>query len=198
MKLDHQLATTLALESCRSAWARMTEICEHGPVRNFVQVLDMSDFLVETELFPRAALEAYSALNMEEDLREEQKQYVSELRGGAQGDYREGMKRKIANVVDCLSKFPQSKRAVITVCNEPVPHHSRDEDAKCLRELHLYLDDGGRLSGTVFFRAQAACLFPKNIHLIGSVMSAIAAQLPHKPALGSLFYLATVLVSDRS
>ena len=97
-----------------------------------------------------------------------------------------------------MTKFPQSKRAVITVCNEPMPDHSNDEDAKCLRELHLYLDDDGRLSGTVFFRTQAASLFPKNIHLVGSIMSGIADRLPHKPALGSLFYLATVLVSDRS
>jgi hypothetical protein len=66
-----------------------------------------------------------------------------------------------------------------------------------VRELQLYLDDDGKLSGTVFLRAQAAFLFPKNIHMLGSIMSEIAQQLPGKPALGTLFYLAGILVSDR-
>ena len=108
------------------------------------------------------------------------------------------MAGKMANVVDCLTHFPQSKRAIITVCNEPMPDHSSDNDAKCVRELQLYLDDDGKLSGTVFLRAQAAFLFPKNIHMIGSIMSEIGQQLPTKPELGTLFYLAGVLVSDRS
>lgn len=186
------------IKSCRSAWQHMSEISTQHSVRNFVQILDMSDYVVETPLFPREALEAYSLLNMEKDISDEQEQYKSVLRGGPQGNYREGMSHKIANVVDCLTKFPQSKRAVITVCNEPMPDHSNDEDAKCLRELHLYLDDNGLLSGTVFFRAQAASLFPKNIHLIGSIMTEVAERLRQRPALGPVFYLATVLVSDRT
>ena len=188
----------MELKSCRTAWQQMSEISERQSRRNYVQVLDMSDYLVETPLFPRTALEAYSSLNMEEDISEEQREYVSDQRGGAQGNYREGMSRKIANVVDCLANFPQSKRALITVCNESMPDHSNDADAKCLRELHLYLDENDALSGTVFFRAQAASLFPKNIHLIGSIMTEVAGRLPGKPALGVLFYLATVLVADRS
>jgi hypothetical protein len=48
------------------------------------------------------------------------------------------------------------------------------------------------------FRAQAALIFPKNIHFIGSLMSEIASQLPGQPSLGRLFYLATILVSDRA
>lgn len=186
------------VRSCRAAWQRMSEISERQSQRNYVQVLDMSDYLVETQLFPRAALEAYSSLYMEEEISEEQKQYLSDQRGGAQGNYREGMSRKIANVVDCLTNFPQSKRALITVCNEPMPDHRNDADAKCLRELHLCLDENGALSGTVFFRAQAASLFPKNIHLIGSIMTEVAGRLPGEPELGVLFYLATVLVADRS
>ena len=38
-------------------------------------------------------------------------------RGGAQGDYRDGMKEKIDNVIDCLKTEPLSKRAVI-----PIPY----------------------------------------------------------------------------
>lgn len=189
---------TTEYRSCRSAWMHMSEISKEQAVRNFVQSLDMSDYLVETDLFPREVLEAYSALNMEKNITAEQAQYLSEQRGGAQGNYREGMAHKIANVVDCLTRYPQSKRAVITVCNEPMPDHSDDANAKCLRELHLYLDEENKLSGTVFFRAQAASLFPKNVHLIGSIMTEVARQLPQQPALGSLFYLATVLVADRA
>lgn len=176
----------------------MSEIDGQQTVRNFVQVLDMSDYLVETELFPKEALEAYSSWNLEKEITEEHRRYLSELRGGRQGDYREGMSRKIANVVDCLTKYPTSKRAVITTCNQSIPNHSSDEDTKCLREIHLYLDENDRLSATVFFRAQAALIFPKNIHFIGSVMTEVAGRLPQKPALGTLFYLATVLVLDRT
>jgi hypothetical protein len=185
-------------KTCIAAWQHMTMISNEGQVRNFVQLLDMNDYIVETPLFPQAALQTYSRINMEKDITAEQEQYVNEQRGGAQGNYREGMRRKIDNVVDCLTRFPQSKRALITVCNEPMPDHSNDADAKCLRELHLYLDESGKLSGTVFFRAQAASIFPKNIHLVGSIMTEVAARLPQRPELGTLYYLATVLVSDRS
>jgi thymidylate synthase len=186
------------IRNCRAAWQHMTKISAKNSVRNFTQELDMSDYLVETELFPEEILVAYSAYNMEKDLDAEQATFMNENRGGAQGNYREGMARKITNVVDCLTEFPQSKRAIITVCNEPMPDHSSDSDAKCVRELQLYVDADGKLSGTVFLRAQAAFLFPKNIHMLGSIMTEIAAQLPGKPALGTLFYLAGVLVSDRS
>ena len=185
-------------KSCRSAWQHMSEISTQQSVRNFVQVLDMSDYVVDTDLFPTPVLEAYSFWNLQKEVTKEQKQYFSDLRGGGQGNYREGMSRKIANVVDCLTKYPQSKRAVITVCNQAMPDHSNDEDAKCLRELHMYMDENDELCATVLFRAQAAMLFPKNIHLIGSIMTEVASQLPHRPALGTLFYLATVLVSDRT
>jgi len=192
------VAMTIQTKKCRSAWQHMTEVSKDASVRNFIQTLDMSDYLVETDVFPEEVLVAYSAHNMERELTAEQKRFMNANRGGAQGDYRDGMAAKIANVVDCLINFPQSKRALITVCNEPMPHHSSDSDAKCVRELQLYLDDDGKLSGTVFLRAQAAYLFPKNIHMIGSIMGEIAQQLPGKPALGTLFYLAGILVSDRS
>ncbi len=108
------------------------------------------------------------------------------------------MAAKIDNVVDCLTRFPQSKRAVIAISNAPAAQHASDADAKCVRELHLYLDEAGCLSGTVLFRAQAVALFPKNIHMIGSIMSEVAMRLPGNPVLGTLFYLATILVADRS
>lgn len=184
-------------KDCQSAWQHMSNVSAQDHVRNFVQLLDMSDYVVETALFPRAALEAYSALNMEQELSKAQAQTINEQRGGAQGDYREGMQKKLANVIDCLTNFPESKRAVVTVCNQPMPDHRSDADAKCLRELHLHIDETNRLCGTVFFRAQAASIFPKNIHLVGTLMTHVAARLPTKPALGTVFYLATLLVASR-
>lgn len=184
--------------NCRDALQHMSAACAAGPVRNYIQVLDMRDYVVETELFPEAALIAYSALNMGKELTGDQEQYVNDQRGGPQGNYRDGMAEKIANVIDCLKQFPQSKRAVIMVCNEPLARHDDDASAKCVREIHLYLDDDGRLSGTLFLRAQAVSLFPKNIHMVGSIMTEIAAQLPQQPELGSLFYVATILVADRN
>lgn len=185
-------------KSCRSAWADMADMCADRPVRNVAQILDMSDYIVETELFPLAVLEAYSAWNTGREISEEQRLQMNPERGGAQGDYREGMAGKIDNVVDCLAKFPQSKRAVISTANNPAPHHSNDADAKCVRELHLYIDDDARLSGTLLLRAQAVSLFPKNIHMVGTIMEHVAARLPQRPALGTVFYLATILVADRS
>ena len=184
--------------SCHAAWQNMTEVSARKPVRNYSQLLDMSDYVVETDLFPRDVLEAYTCWNMEKEITDEQSQHMSSLRGGGQGDYRDGMQRKIANVVDCLTHYPQSKRAVITICNNSTPDHRSDDDAKCVREIHLYLDEHDKLSGTVLLRAQAAILFPKNIHMIGSIMDEIAGQLPQNPQLGTLYYVATILVSDRA
>lgn len=188
----------LSTKSCQEAWEYMSKLCANEPVRNFFQPLDMSNFVVETELFPISALTAYSAWNMGKNLAEDQYQYMNDLRGGSQGDYRDGITQKIDNVVDCLSSFPKSKRGVITICNNAKPVHSDDENAKCLRELHLYLDDDNKLSATILMRAQAASLFPKNIHFIGSIMEEVAGRLPKNTALGTVFYLATILVADRS
>ena len=184
-------------KSCQMAWRSMQEDCRHGAVRNYVQCLVMSDYCVETPLFPREVLFAYSAWNLGRPLEDIDQRAFTPERGGEQGDYRDGMPAKIANSIDCLSRYPQSKRAVITIGNNPHAVHENDVDAKCLREIHLYLDDRQQLSATVFFRAQAVSIFPKNIHFIGSLMDEVAQSLPHQPTLGTVFYLATVLVSER-
>ena len=103
----------------------------------------------------------------------------------------------LAVVPSSLPVPARSKRAVIAFFNETSPDHDNDADAKCVRELQLYIDDDGKLSGTVFLRAQAASLFPKNLHMIGSIMTEVAGRLPQQPQLGTLFYLATILVADR-
>ena len=162
----------------------------------------MTNHTVETDLFPLAALQVYSAYNLEEPIPEQDRvKYFSAHRGGSQGDYREGMKVKIDNVVDCLRLFPQSKRAVITIPNTSTPSHTCDDDAKCMREIHFYFDnDGCVLNATVWMRAQAAEIFPKNIHFIGSLMDVVACKLSNQSRsvrIGTLFYLATTLVSVR-
>ncbi len=184
-------------KTCQAAWREMTDVASKGAIRNYTQQLDMSDYIVETPLFPRDVLEAYSAWNMGLDLTPEQLACKTEQRGGAQGDYRDGMAAKIDNVVDCLKNYPKSKRAVISISNNAAANHRNDTDAKCLRELHLYRDDEGSLSATMILRAQAASIFPKNIHFVGSIMSAVAARLPDGPPLGTVFYLTSILVSDR-
>jgi hypothetical protein len=192
---------------------------ESGPmglVRNFCRRINMSQgaFLVETELFPKEALIAYSAYNLGQHVSQEQHDaYFSAHRGGSQGDYREGIQEKIANIVDCLIKFPSSKRAVLTIPNKSNALHTSDEDAKCLREIHFYLDMNFDSSGlnvmtlnaTVLMRAQAAEIFPKNVHFIGMLMETIADAMNAsadmeegcRVEVGELFYLATTLVSVR-
>jgi thymidylate synthase len=183
--------------TCRGVWQLMTELTKGGRiVRNFHQDILMEDWLVETELFSKDALEAYTAYNLGLELRPEQRRWFSDQRGGSQGDYREGMREKLDNVVDCLTRFPASKRAVITIPNTSRPHHESDGDAKCMRELHFHRN-GDTVDATVLFRAQAALIFPKNIHFIGSLMNEVGSRLPGKPRPGRLFYLTSVLVADR-
>jgi len=63
-----------------------------------------------------------------------------------------------------------------------------------MREIHFYLEEG-KLDATVLMRAQAAEIFPKNIHFVGSLMEAVTRPLGVQ--VGVLHYLATVLVSVR-
>ena len=104
------------------------------------------------------------------------------------------MRAKIDNIVDCLTHYPQSKRAVITITNDASPSHRDDAAAKCMREIHFYLEEGA-VDATVLFRAQAAEIFPKNIHFIGEMVAEVANRLDKVS--GRLHYLATTLVGDR-
>lgn len=200
------------LMTCKQVWEEMNDLlCNKKMIRNFSRRIQIcppfgtdqneNNYTIETELFPVEALKVYSAYNLEDPIEEEKRRkYFSAHRGGSQGDYRTGMKTKIENVVDCLSRYPTSKRAIITIPNTSSPSHTSDDDAKCMREIHFYLD-GDILNATVLMRAQAAEIFPKNIHFIGSLMERIAACLQVKTGnsikVGELFYLATTLVSVR-
>jgi len=172
-------------------------------VRNFVGVIqDISPqaSLVETELFPAGALHYYTKKNMGWDYtQEEYDQWQLAERGGAQGDYREGMKEKIANVVDCLKTEPLSKRAVI-----PIPFSMegsmnidwKDQGQnKCCRELHFYLEEG-KLKCTGIVRMQNANIFVKNIHFFATLIDYVAKEL--NVPVGEYTHWITNLCHDRS
>jgi len=195
--------------------AATQSLAKHECVRNFVGVIEsMSEdnLVIETELFPRDALEFYTAFNLDGvvqpvpevaiRLDELKTAYLDPSRGAAQGDYRHGMHAKIENVVDCLSRFPGSKRAVIAVpFGEPgrgsaEVTHEEDDSAKCVRELHIYIDGADqKLHATGFMRAQAVTIFPKNIHFIGKLLNFIAVRLGRQ--VGTYTHFVTTLVHGR-
>ena len=121
--------------------------------------------------------------------------WYSPERGGPQGDYRADMPAKLANVVDALTRFPHSKRAVLTVFARN-SSHAVDEDAKCLRELHFFVKQGDeRLHCAGYMRAQAASIFPKNIHFIATVLARVAAAVGREP--GEYTHSVTQLTNGR-
>jgi hypothetical protein len=92
--------------------------------------------LVETELFPRGAIEYYTKKNMGDVVTEEEtKKWWMLERGGDQGDYRAGMKKKIANVIDCLRNHSHSKRAII-----PIPFNSEGSENVNWRDAGQVID----------------------------------------------------------
>jgi hypothetical protein len=173
------------------------------PTHNFIgtiSTLTLASATLETALFPQAALAYYSALNLGEiDAANPAHaaltaEWYSPARGGPQGDYREGMPAKLANVVDALRRFPRSKRAVLTVPQRNASHEV-DADAKCLRELHFWEGEDGRLHCSGFMRAQACSIFPKNIHFIASLLDRVAQATGKQP--GSYTHFVTTLTSGR-
>lgn len=186
----------------------------YGLVRNMVAVVQRMDSEVlnevESPLFPKEALDFYSRFNLLQldlstpDTADQalMAKYYNPARGGAQGDYRDGILPKIDNLVDCLTKFPQSKRAVITIPfsskGTAQADHTETGEAKCLRELHFYLEEAGGekvLCCTGFMRAQAVSIFPKNIHMIGRLMGLVAGRLGWR--VGSYTHFVTTLVKER-
>jgi hypothetical protein len=153
-------------------------------VHNYVAVIENmrpEAVLVETDLFPRGALEYYTAKNMGWEVSaEDTARWFMVERGGDQGDYREGMPAKIANAIDCLRQHSHSKRAII-----PIPFNSEGSEnvdwknagqTKCCRELHLYIEDG-KLCCTAFLRVQNASIFTKNIHFFATLLEEVSREL---------------------
>jgi len=172
-------------------------------VRNFVGVISDISVLastVETDLFPKGALEYYTAKNMGWDFtQDDYDRWQLAERGGAQGDYRDGMAYKIANVIDCLATEPLSKRAVI-----PIPYTTtgsaqidwKDQGQnKCCRELHFYLEDN-KLKCTGIVRMQNANIFVKNIHFFATLIQHVAEELDVE--VGEYTHWITNVCLDRS
>ena len=175
-------------------------------VHNYMAVIEGRHFapdkvVVETELFPRPSLEFYTKKNMGWAYTdEEHAEWYAPERGGDQGDYREGMPEKIGNAVDCLRAHPTSKRAII-----PIPFAAEGsinvnwEDAgqtKCCRELHLYVEDDGRLCCTGYLRMQNASIFPKNIHFFATLIHDVAEKIG--APVGDYTHIITNLCHDRT
>lgn len=177
--------------------------------RNFVGTIrnmEEKKLAIDTELFSADVLDFYTKHNL--DLISDQthhdlyQKHYNAARGGAQGDYRDGIQEKINNIAECLTKFPGSKRAVLTVPysteGSKTADHTDDGQAKCLRELHFHLTNdhtGKHLHASGFMRAQAATIFPKNIHYIGTLMNIIALKLGVQ--VGSYTHTVTCLVAGR-
>jgi hypothetical protein len=193
-------------KSARTLYDEMRQLTAAGgdfTVHNYAAVLeDLSEAAttVETELFPWAALDFYTRWNLEEAVTDDEvAAFKTPERGGAQGDYRLGMRKKIANAVDCLQTHPNSKRASI-----PIPFATEGSESvdwrdagqtKCCRELYLYVE-GGRLSCTGVLRVQNASIFPKNMHYFGQLLRRVAGEL--ELPLGVYTHNVASLCHDRS
>ena len=171
-------------------------------VRNFVGVIEdvsIAASTVETELFPLGALDYYTKKNMGWDYTpEEAATWQLAERGGEQGDYRDGMQRKLANAIDCLKSESLSKRATITFPFSAIGSEANDWTNqgmnKCCRELHLYLEDG-KLKCTGLVRMQNANIFVKNIHFFATVLDVVAEEL--QVPVGEYTHWITNLCYDR-
>ncbi|MBI4214965.1 hypothetical protein HY546_03135, partial [archaeon] len=107
----------IPLQTCAVFYSQLQQLLSaNKTIYNLTALLAMSHeaFVIPSDLFAAATLEAYSRYNLGKDVSPAQKNLFSPERGGQQGDYRYRMQDKIAMVVDCLTRFPHSKRALIT------------------------------------------------------------------------------------
>ena len=184
---------------------QITENNKSTPFRNFIGLIETitrDSITIETDLFPKDALQFYTQHNMSQISYETSpdlyKKFYNSQRGGGQGDYSFGFQTKFDNLLDCLQKFPGSKRAVLSMpyskkYSQNVSHFD-DGEQKCLRELHFFLEEDV-LHCSGFMRSQARIIFPKNMHFIGTVMLDLADAL--KVRTGSYTHFVTTLVDGR-
>ena len=183
---------------------------EEAPTFDFVGVIDSfteENAIIETELFDEQALKYYGKKNCGISVSEKEKQlFETEYRGGSQGDYSTEMNEKIDNVVESLSSFPNTKRAVIMMNNKWWNHGDTDE-AKCCRELHFRLTTSKikntqwMISCTGFFRAQAVDIMPKNFYFVYNIMEVVRTKIVESLGsnieTGSYTHFVTTLVPTR-
>ena len=183
---------------------------KEAPTYDFVGVIDLfteENALIETDLFDEESLKYYGKKNCGMEVSDKEKElFENEYRGGSQGDYSSEMNMKIDNVVESLSSFQNTKRAVIMMNNNWWSHEDTDE-AKCCRELHFRLapvqsdDNKMKLSCTGFFRAQAVDIMPKNFYFVFNIMNVVKEKinesLDSNIETGSYTHFVTILVPTR-
>tara|TARA_Y100000768_G_scaffold47596_1_gene31110 strand:+ start:1555 stop:2154 length:600 start_codon:yes stop_codon:yes gene_type:complete len=180
-----------------------------APANNFTGVIEefnKENATVLSDLFDLETLDYYARKNCGFPVtKDEIKKYETEYRGGLQGDYSSDMNSKIENIVESLTNFPASKRAVVMMNNKWWSHDDTDE-AKCCRELHFYLtkskyDNTMLLNCTGIFRAQAVDIMPKNFFFVYKILEVINEKLNiqtnQKYMIGSYTHFVTILVPTR-
>jgi len=203
--------TIISVETAEDAYEKMASMLSlnRQMMNVIVEVLDMSEhgYEVETELFPKEALEAYTSYNLQGNgiagsflASDEQLKWMNSERGGSQGNYNVNMQQKIERIIIALKTKPTSKRAVLTIpftnkCALCVDLNDTDE-WKCLREIYFSIGNDGRLHATGVMRSQALSIFPKNAHMIGTIMNVIAEQLG--VPVGQYTHFCHFLVLDRA
>jgi len=175
---------------------------DQEPLRNvLITIYDMQrdKLVVENEMFSRNVLESYTDMNLGKTMFYRDGTHSLD-RGGDLGYYADGMKEKIETLLKSLRDRPFSKRSLLTI----PPFHKgsvnqrpeRDDDAKCLRELHFYVNGDRELMCTGIMRAQVSMLFPKNVHMIGTLLNDLAESLGYK--VGAYTHFITTLTDSRS
>ena len=180
----------------QQALAQMLSLTNKGPTY-FVtlDILEPGDGVIETPLWPKEALEYYTAWNLGKEV-DPKSPLRKESRGGDQGDYRVAINDKIENVVDCLTKFPYSKRAFITIPNFGNLKHDQTSGMKCMREIQFIRTPGDpNLHCAVHMRAQAVSIFPKNYHFLVSLFKEVCDRL--EVGMGFVHYHANIVVGER-
>ena len=180
-----------------------------APANNFTGVIEefnKENATVLSDLFDLETLDYYARKNCGFPVtKDEIKKYETEYRGGLQGDYSSDMNSKIENIVESLTNFPASKRAVVMMNNKWWSHDDTDE-AKCCRELHFYLtkskyENTMLLNCTGIFRAQAVDIMPKNFFFVYKILEVINEKLNiqtnQKYMIGSYTHFVTILVPTR-
>ena len=178
-----------------------------APINDFVgkiNVFNEKNAIIETELFDIDSLRYYAKKNCGLEVTFKEKElFETEYRGGSQGDYSAEIEQKIDNVVDSLTKFNDSKRAVVMMNNHWWSHDDTDE-AKCLREVHFRIekqDNHLLLCSTGIFRAQAVDIMPKNFYFVYTIMNLVKEKINKEVdfdiKMGSYTHFVTILVPTR-
>jgi len=200
-KFISQFGSLFQFKCVEDQFFHMERIAQEGLFYNYSSCIDsLEHSVIITDLFPEEALNAYTKYNMGFDVNSTEQSYFSAQRGGNQGDYREGITVKIEVAAEQLQADPKAV-SFILIPNDPDPDIENDAAHKCLQIVQCWLVEDGsgkrRLDLSVTLRAQATEIFPKNIHFIAAIQSALVERLGSKIVAGKLYYYAAILSAGR-